>query len=58
MYIMVLKSVITIHTEKKFDTLVTLGTHLKARLNCLVWMEDGALPLPSVKVSVHSGFLK
>ena len=49
---MVLKSVITIHTEKQFDTLVTLGTHLKEKLNCLVWMEDGTLPLPSVKVSV------
>ena len=34
-YIVVLKSVITTRTEKQFDTLVTLGTHLKARLNWL-----------------------
>ena len=45
-----LNSVITTSTERQFDTLVTLGTHLKARLKWLVKREHGILIPPSAKV--------
>ena len=54
---MALKLVITTRTEKQFDTLVTLGTHLKARLNWLVKTEDGTLILQSAKVKDYFWFL-
>ena len=53
---MALKLVITTRTEKQFDTLVTLGTHLKARLNWLVRREYGTVILQSAKVKYYFGF--
>ena len=53
---MALKLVITTRTEKQFDTLVTLGTHLKARLNWLVKREYGTVILQSAKVKYYFGF--
>ena len=50
--------VITTRTEKQFDTFVTLGTHLKARLHLLVKTEDGTLILQSAKVGVDFCFKK
>ena len=53
---MALKLVITTRTEKQFDTLVTLGTHLKARMNWLAWREDGTVILQSAKVKDYFWF--
>ena len=49
---MALKSAIITPTEKQFATFVTLGTHLKARLNWLVRTEDGTLILQNAKVTI------
>ena len=53
---MALKLVITTRTEKQFDTLVTLGSHLKARLKWLVKREYGTVILQSAKVNFILGF--
>ena len=55
---MALNLVITTRMEKQFDIFVTLGTHLKARLNWLVKTEDGTLILQSAKVGIVFCFYK
>ena len=55
---MVFKSVMTMVTEKQFDSSVIVNTPLKARIELLVLMENGTLTHPTAKVSIIGVRLK